>query len=227
MKVLIYGHSQSQPTGMGDDMVKALGKAKVSVKRVGIHSMNDGQLLKLIPERVGDISGYDRILLYGHGNNSTREQTQKLVAHLGPQRTILIVPPINLDRPNVGEPGPRLEMQKKRVKELSELIGIPVFGIWGGAKDFKSDKIHMRSGSEAGKPLVQRLLAELGLPHDAAVAAMLTKDQVAGSRGGVVVAGFMPAYLQKPLEPASFGLPLLVVAVGITAFTLYRTFRKG
>jgi hypothetical protein len=42
MKVLIYGHSQSQPTGMGDDMVKALGKAKVSVKRLGLQGRNDG-----------------------------------------------------------------------------------------------------------------------------------------------------------------------------------------
>jgi lysophospholipase L1-like esterase len=31
----------------------------------------------------------------------------------------------------------------------------------------------------------------------------------------------------QPPKAASLGLPLLIVAVGVTAFTLYRTFRKG
>jgi|688.fasta_scaffold128657_2 hypothetical protein len=221
MKVLIYGHSQSQPTGMGDDMVKALGKAKVSVKRLGLQGRNDGGLLNEIG-KLGDIGGYDKVLLYGYGNDSKREQTQKLLAHLGPQRTILIVPPINLDRPNVGEPGPRIEAQKKRVKELSELLGIPVFGIWGGAKDFKSDKIHMRSGSEAGKPLVQRLLAELGLPYDPAVAAKLEKEQVSGSRGGSA----LPLPASATPASAAGGIALLLLGAGALAFAIYRR-RKG
>jgi LPXTG-motif cell wall-anchored protein len=231
VNVLIYGHSQAQPTGMGDDMVKALGKAKVKVKRLGLQGRNDGGLLKEI-DKLGDISGYDKVLLYGYGNDSTREQTQKLLAHLGPQRTILIVPPINLDRPNVGEPGPRIEAQKKRVRELSELLKIPVFGIWGGAKDFKSDKIHMRSGSGAGKPLVQRLLAELGLPYDAAVAAMLGKEQSGGSSytGATGAAPSMPA--PAAATPASAGMPMglfigLVAAAGLAAFFFLRRKKQG
>jgi hypothetical protein len=222
MKVLIYGHSQAQPTGMGDDMVKALGKAKVSVKRLGLQGRNDGGLLNEIG-KLGDIGGYDKVLLYGYGNDSKREQTQKLLAHLGPQRTILIVPPINLDRPNVGEPGPRIEAQKKRVKELSELLGIPVFGIWGGAKDFKSDKIHMRSGSEAGKPLVQRLLAELGLPYDPAVAAKLEKEQVSGSRGGSA----LPLPASATPASAAGSVVLLLLGAGALAFAIYRKQKGG
>jgi hypothetical protein len=222
MKVLIYGHSQAQPTGMGDDMVKALGKAKVSVKRLGLQGRNDGGLLNEIG-KLGDIGGYDKVLLYGYGNDSKREQTQKLLAHLGPQRTILIVPPINLDRPNVGEPGPRIEAQKKRVTELSELLGIPVFGIWGGAKDFKSDKIHMRSGSEAGKPLVQRLLAELGLPYDPAVAAKLEKEQVSGSRGGSA----LPLPASATPASAAGSVVLLLLGAGALAFAIYRKQKGG
>jgi hypothetical protein len=207
---------------MGDDMVKALGKAKVSVKRLGLQGRNDGGLLNEIG-KLGDIGGYDKVLLYGYGNDSKREQTQKLLAHLGPQRTILIVPPINLDRPNVGEPGPRIEAQKKRVKELSELLGIPVFGIWGGAKDFKSDKIHMRSGSEAGKPLVQRLLAELGLPYDPAVAAKLEKEQVSGSRGGSA----LPLPASATPASAAGGIALLLLGAGALAFAIYRKQKGG
>jgi hypothetical protein len=207
---------------MGDDMVKALGKAKVSVKRLGLQGRNDGGLLNEIG-KLGDIGGYDKVLLYGYGNDSKREQTQKLLAHLGPQRTILIVPPINLDRPNVGEPGPRIEAQKKRVKELSELLGIPVFGIWGGAKDFKSDKIHMRSGSEAGKPLVQRLLAELGLPYDPAVAAKLEKEQVSGSRGGSA----LPLPASATPASAAGSVVLLLLGAGALAFAIYRKQKGG
>jgi hypothetical protein len=207
---------------MGDDMVKALGKAKVSVKRLGLQGRNDGGLLNEIG-KLGDIGGYDKVLLYGYGNDSKREQTQKLLAHLGPQRTILIVPPINLDRPNVGEPGPRIEAQKKRVKELSELLGIPVFGIWGGAKDFKSDKIHMRSGSEAGKPLVQRLLAELGLPYDPAVAAKLEKEQVSGSRGGSA----LPLPASATPASATGSVVLLLLGAGALAFAIYRKQKGG
>jgi hypothetical protein len=202
MKVLIYGHSQAQPTGMGDDMVKALGKLKVGVKRVGIQGKNDGQLLKLLPDRVGDISGYDKVLLYGYGNDSTKEQTQKLVQYLGPQRTILIIPPINLDRVVEGTtPEARLERQKQRVVELKALLGIPVYGIWGYKKDFKSDIIHMRPGSQAGAALVPYLLAELGLqtpPPDVQEGSALGSVLLVA---GAALVGFMLARRNRARPP--------------------------
>jgi len=126
----------------------------------------------------------------------------------------------------------RIEAQKKRVRELSELLKIPVFGIWGGAKDFSKDKIHMRSYSEAGKPLVQRLLAELGLPYDAAVAAMLGKEQSGGSSytGATGAAPSMPA--PAAATPASAGMPMglfigLVAAAGLAAFFFLRRKKQG
>lgn len=167
LKVLIYGHSQAQPTGLADDMVKALGKLKVKVTRVGIAGKNDGQLLSLLDNRVGDISGYDRILLYGYGNSSTRPQTHKLLTHLGKSRTVLVIPPINLDREGVGPPEPRLEAQKRRLRELPEEFGVPVFGIWGYRKDFRQDQIHMRPGTAPGKVLVEDLLVAIGLKQRA------------------------------------------------------------
>jgi hypothetical protein len=106
---------------------------------------------------------------------------------------------------------------------LSELLGIPVFGIWGGAKDFKSDKIHMRSGSEAGKPLVQRLLAELGLPYDPAVAAKLEKEQVSGSRGGSA----LPLPASATPASAAGSVVLLLLGAGALAFAIYRKQKGG
>ena len=160
---LVYGHSQAQPSGMGDDMVAALKKRKVKVKRVGLQGRNDGGLLREYDKQgLGDPSQYDAVFLYGYGNDSTREQTKKLVAFLGPERTVLIIPPINLDRVVKGmTTEERLERQKQRVRELPEELGIPVYGIWGYAKDFKSDDVHMLPGSQVSKDLVEQILSDL------------------------------------------------------------------
>lgn len=160
--VLVYGHSQAQPSGMGDDMVAALKAKGVKFKRVGLQGRNDGGLLQEYADQgLGDPAQYDTIFLYGHGNNSTEAQTQKLVAFLGPERTVLVLPPVNVDRvvPDATAEQ-RLAKQKQRLDTFPGLLGVPVYGIWGNAQDFKNDEVHMRPGTKVGKGLVARMLQD-------------------------------------------------------------------
>lgn len=166
MKVLIYGHSQSQPTGMGDDLVAALKKLKVQNKRLGLQGRSDKALLAEVG-KLGNVSGFDRVVLYCGGNNSTIPDTIKLINHFGAQRVTAVLPPMNVDRT---VPNMTLEQRREHAAAYREAIKplVPVFQIEGHAADFKKDEIHLRSGTAIGKDLAQKLLENLGLPANAA-----------------------------------------------------------
>lgn len=204
MKALIYGHSQAQPTGMGDDMVNALKKRKVEVKRLGLQGRNDKQLLKE-SDKLGDVSGFDLVFLYCGGNDSDRADTLKLVEHFGPKRVVAILPPINLDRVVDIPNEQRIAKQQNYQAAVQKLA--PTYRLEGGrAADFKKDKIHLRSGTAVGKALVEKILTDLGV----------------GVSGGSTPAG-------SPAGVSPAGLPtpgLALVAAGAAALLLVLWFRS-
>lgn len=156
MKAVVYGHSQAQPTGMGDDMVAGLKKRGYSVNRVGLQGKNDKGLLDNI-DVLGDISDADRVFLYAGGNSDkpTVNDLRALIQALGPDRTTVILPPVNLDRPTSA-------VVKQQAKNASNKAGIqdlvPVYTVAGHAADFKADSIHMRAGTAISKQLVNTIL---------------------------------------------------------------------
>ena len=174
MKVAIYGHSQAQPTGMADDLFYALKKRKHKVLRLGLAGKSDKVLLERVNE-LGDWQDSDRIVLYGHstGNGSTKQQTVALLTHLGLDRTILVLPPINLSR-GKGEPkadltstnAERIASQEEKVAYFSNYV--PTFYMAGHDQDFHKDRVHARPGTPPGKILLDKLLVALELQKPAA-----------------------------------------------------------
>lgn len=156
MKVLIYGHSQAQPTGMGDDLVAALKKAKVEVKRLGLQGRNDKQLVEQSGQ-LGDTSGFDRVVLYCAGNNSKLNDTLGLIKHFGEQRVIVVMPPLNVDRVVAGK---TLEQRREEWANYRNALSmvVPVVQLEGTKADFKKDEIHLKSGTAAGKAFAQNLV---------------------------------------------------------------------
>lgn len=196
MKVLIYGHSQAQPTGMGDDMMAALKKRKIKATRLGLQGRSDKALLKE-SDKLGDVRGFDLVILYCGGNNSTREDTLKLVEHFGPKRTVAVLPPINLDRivdiPNEQ----RIAKQKDYQATVQKLV--PTYRLENGrAGDFKKDQIHLRSGTAIGKALAEKILTDLG------VGAVSGGSAPMGGPAGALPAG-----------PPASGMLAVIAAVGV------------
>ena len=205
MNALVYGHSQAQPTGMGDDMVAALKKRKIKVTRLGLQGRSDKALIKE-SGKLGDVSGFDLVFLYCGGNNSTREDTLKLVEHFGPKRVVAILPPINLDR-DVGTPNEQRIANQQSYQATVQTLA-PTYRLEGGrAADFKKDQIHLRSGTAAGKALVEKILTDLGV--------------------GAVSGGSAPAGSPASASPAGLPTPgLALVAVGAAALLLALWFRS-
>lgn len=169
MKVAIYGHSQAQPTGLADDLVYALKKRGHKVLRLGLAGKSDKVLLERVDE-LGDWQDADRIVLYGHstGNGSTKQQTVALLTHLGLDRTILVLPPLNLSR-GAGQPKADLpETNAQRIADHDKKVAyfgqyVPTFYMVGYDQDFHKDRIHARPGTPPGKGLLATLMVALEL----------------------------------------------------------------
>lgn len=156
---LIYGHSQAEPTGMGDDLVAALKAAGVQVSRVGRHGKNDKQLLALAPD-LGDVSVYDRVFLFCGGNSDKPQwqNTRKLIQYFGASRVIAILPPINTSR-NADIVAAARERRRANTEGIADLVR--VYAIDAGGDEFKGDEVHMRPGTPTSKALAARLVAEM------------------------------------------------------------------
>jgi hypothetical protein len=156
MKVAIYGHSQAQPTGMGDDLIAELKKRKITTHRVGLQGRSDAGLMKEI-DKLGDVSDCDKIVLYCGGNDSKIPDTIKLIQHFGSKRVIAVLPPINLDRLSAGNTNEqKLEKSKNYQAALRGMV--QVFQITNGkSSDFKKDEIHLRSGTVIGKNIAVKI----------------------------------------------------------------------
>jgi hypothetical protein len=155
VKVLIYGHSQAQPTGMGDDLVAALKKAKVEVKRLGLQGRNDKQLVEQSGQ-LGDTSGFDRVVLYCAGNNSKLNDTLGLIQHFGEKRVIVVMPPLNVDRVVAGKTLDQRREEWANYRNALSMV-VPVVQLEGTKADFKKDEIHLKAGTAAGKAFAQTL----------------------------------------------------------------------
>lgn len=194
MKVLIYGHSQAEPTGMGDDMVNALKKRKIEVKRVGRHSYNDKMLLDEVAKNVGDISGYDKVYLYAAGNNSKESDTKNLInyfiAGTGGDKVVFILPPLNSDREVKGM---TLDQRRKaladKVEKISEMV--PCYSIESTGSDFKKDEVHMRAGTDTGKKFVEKILSETLLESPTGGVVRYSRGVVAATALSSVLSGFL------------------------------------
>lgn len=158
---LIYGHSQAQPTGMGDDLLAALMSKNVAVKRVGLQGRGDAALLAEAPGALGDVSGYDKVFLFAGGNSmvQTAADLRKLVEYFGPKRTVVILSPVNLDRDaaSVSSLQARNEGNRKGIEDL-----VPVYSVEAHKGSFKDDGIHMRAGSPESVAVAKKVLDDLG-----------------------------------------------------------------
>ena len=157
---LIYGHSQAQPTGMGDDLLAALAGKNVVVKRVGLQGRGDADLLAEAPGALGDVSDYDRVFLFAGGNSmvQTAADLRKLVEYFGPKRTVVILSPVNLDRDasTVASLQSRNEGNRKGIEDL-----VPVYSVQAHKDSFKADGIHMRAGSPESVALAKQVIEDL------------------------------------------------------------------
>lgn len=160
-RALVYGHSQAQPTGMGDDMVKALKARGVKVDRLGLQGRNDAKLLAE-SDQLGDLSGYDRVFLYAGGNNDkpSPDDLRKLVEHFGASRTTVILSPVNTDGQGSRSPEVRRPISVANRAGVQDLV--TAYEIEAPGSSFKPDGIHLRAGSPEGKALVERILTDLG-----------------------------------------------------------------
>lgn len=155
VRALLYGHSQTG--GMGIDLSAALQARGWKVKRVVHNGADDGELLALLPA-VGDLAGFDRVWLYGGGNSDapTVASLKKLVQALGAKRTVLILPPINVDR----DPAKLAAQTAKNTGNQAGLESlVPVVQNRANASEFSADSIHMRAGSAASKAAAQEAIA--------------------------------------------------------------------
>lgn len=203
MKIVIYGHSQAQPTGMGDDMVSALKKRKIEVKRVGRQSYDDARLLKEVEQHLGDVAVFNKAILYGQGNSSKDEDTIKLVNYfqnkIGKDNVVFIMPPINRDRDGAAP----IEQRRKKRSDYMEILSktTPVYSIEGGKSEFKKDQVHMRSGTKIGKEFAEKILDDMGI----------------GTTGGLTI------------KKASFIMPAIIVggAAGTIALVWWLLSRRN
>jgi len=179
VKVAIYGHSQAQPTGMGDTLKKALQDRGHTVIRLGLAGKSDRTLLQRVDE-LGPWQDADRIVLYGYSNGSEKSDTIALLQHLGLHRTRLVLPPINLDR----ETGTPNAQRKQNMQNQADFFSkyVPTYWVAGHRADFHGDQIHMRAGSVAGKKLVARMLVDMGIDPPA-----VKRGGTGGSLLGVAV----------------------------------------
>ncbi len=160
-KALVYGHSQAQPTGMGDDLVKALHLRGWQVSRTGLQGRNDRRLLAEA-SALGDIAGHDLVFLYAGGNSDrpSVRSLRALVQHFGPHRTIVILPPINVDGPP--ELVVTLRTRNRGNREgIADLV--KVYDLEAPGAAFKPDGRHMRAGTPAGAALVAQILRDIAI----------------------------------------------------------------
>ena len=157
---LIYGHSQAEPTGMGDDMLKALKAKGVKVTRVGRHGYNDAKLLSNTDE-LGDVSGYDHVFLYAGGNSDkpTPKDLRKLVQYFGGDRSTVVLSPVNLGGEGARAPEVRRPVNAGNRAGVEDIV--KVYEVEAPASSFKRDGIHLKSGSPESKALVESILTDL------------------------------------------------------------------
>jgi hypothetical protein len=142
---------------MGDDLVAALQARGYTVDRLGLQGRNDAQLLDQ-SDQLDDLSRYDRVFLYAGGNSDLPSvpDLRALIDHFGASRTVVILPPVNVDRPPA-------KVAAQRAKNAANAAGIidlvPVYGIELPGSNFKSDSIHLRPGTPAGRDYVAGILA--------------------------------------------------------------------
>lgn len=161
MKIAVYGNSQAEPTGMGDDLVAELKKRKVEVKRIGLHGRDDAALLEEA-KSIGDPADYDKIVLYCGGNNSKVPQTIKLIQYFGADKCIAVLPPINIDKVPIRVLPGGTAAYSAEIKKL-----VPVFHITEGhADDFKSDGVHLKPKTEVSQDMAKKI-ADLALGKQA------------------------------------------------------------
>ena len=171
---LIYGHSQSG--GMGLDLDKALRKRGWKVSRTTRVGWNDGKLLANLDDVEAEAAAASRVYLYGGGNSDkpSVKQLRELVQALGPSKTVLILPPVNLDR-DADDVAAQRAKNKGNADGLADLV--PVFQLEAAGSNFWPDKIHMRPGSPtslaAAEQLVQPLEPSAGGAAPFLVAAVL------------------------------------------------------
>ena len=183
MKVAIYGHSQAQPTGMGDDLIAELKRRKISVHRLGLQGRSDSGLMKEI-DKLGSVSDCDKIVLYCGGNDSKIPDTIKLIQHFGAKRVVAVLPPINLDRVVSGNTNAqRLEKSKNYQAAISGMV--PVFQITNGkAADFKKDEVHLRSGTAIGRNIAVKIADAV----EGKATAMISNMQIAIASVAIIAA---------------------------------------
>jgi len=156
-QALIFGHSQSG--GMGLDLEAALKARGWAVKRSTIVGANDAKLVSLVPEVADYAASADRVFLYGGGNSESPsvDDLRALVVALGAGKTVLVLPPVNVDDPN------RAEMVRAKnagnAAALHELV--PVYAVEGPSSSFQADKIHMRPGCPESVGLASKIVQEL------------------------------------------------------------------
>lgn len=231
---LIIGDSHVDDwSPFGSKLASKLKKAGYTVRREGLGGSNsknwaNGSPCKIKGRclKVADLPKGVDLLLICLGTNdganaaaakanpekaaaAAAQNIQKLAATLAAKRTVWILPP----------------WQRGSMKHYTQAAMEPIYAAapQAGVELFDSrpatEKL-VKGGSGDG-------VHPMGKSAEAWAEAIAQRIVGKAASEGVVVAGFKPAYLDQPPKTASFGLPLLVVAVGVTAFTLYRTFRKG
>lgn len=155
MRVLIYGHSQSE--GMGLDVERLLKQAGFSVTRVTKRGYNDRRLVRDVPTLPA--GPWDRVILYAGGNSDTPSvgAIRELIGAFGADRTVVVLPPVNVDNPervNIG-----------RAKNAGNVAGISdlvrVYAIEADQRSFYPDKIHMKPGCPPSKELAGRIVSDV------------------------------------------------------------------
>lgn len=194
MNVLLYGNSQSG--GMGVAVEKALKKAGHTVKRVTRNGADDGDLLAYLT-KLPDPAQFDRTVLYAGGNSSKPDPTKidKLVSYFGTGRTVVVLPPINLDHPDP------VWRENRRATATANAAGLKstskVFLVEAPGKSFQTDHVHMLSTAPEAQAMalniVNAMPSELGTPAIAANPKTL----------GIVAVGVLAVVLWKSWRPAA------------------------
>ena len=151
----IYGHSQSG--GMGLALQKLLQGRGVAVSRVTKVGATDKRLLDEIGDVLDDARAADVVFLYAGGNtdNPSVPTLKKLLAALGPRKTVVILPPINTDR----ESDRLTVLRARNAANAAGLDGLaPVLQVEAPAGQFWPDGIHLRPDSEVAKAEAQRAI---------------------------------------------------------------------
>lgn len=157
---LLYGHSQTG--GIGLALKRALESKGYKVKLIIKNGANDSRLLSEVGE-AGDPQQYSKVFIFAGGNYPKVPRVPEIssmIQHFGPQKTTLILPPINIDEEVAKNIVSRNESNRSGI--INKFGGVvKVYIPAGTTKDFSPDGIHMKANSAASANLSSKIVSEL------------------------------------------------------------------